>query len=534
MPPLLLGIDLHSSGRQLFGTNLYYIAAMAGRSKGRMLLERLDAAQKFLGSLATQPASLDVARPMQMKALLTMIENCSFSLEEQTEANVKLTSCTHWLAEEKSVLISAIVKRNDVSVPFAPVVTSRRALQDYSCVAAYLPAKLWDLLCSETAEAKKLEALLTFACHLGLRVPSEGTTQLISAVFMLCHLGTDGFDRLTPTEKMNTYRAVKCEFKRVATYSGAAVVHVPVLPVDPEALKTQSPSIYRTAFEHGPPVDSKLTLQELRRAVSCIPMRTTRSDASSSRPGAIQLEVQPQMQMHGFVSLMQQFMQCAQRQPPAIEITRPHRGEEMLPAGGVLMLGDSSHGSKFRRSQSMLLDQSAEPLESQTLRSPQESPDHQAAQDTAASRAQDIAGAVAKDVAPAPTKNIDDVAAAMIQAMAAKTKAKEKEKERREENDTSKKKVKPEPKQKPKQKAKHEPKTEPKVDAKRKHAEVAQGAKKPHFAHESSRNQYMCRTGLSGSGQNTGFKYDAKNGSQQSALAKATAWVKAELKKQGY
>ena len=107
---------------------------------------------------------------------------------------------------------------------------------------------------------------------------------------------------------------------------------------------------------------------------------------------------------------------------------RQHRGEELLP--GMMMLGDLAPSSKFRQAQSTLSDHAAAPLESQTHRSPQESPDHQAATHIAALQAQDTADEVAKDAAPVQTKNIDDVAAAMIQAMAAKTKAKEKEKEK--------------------------------------------------------------------------------------------------------
>ena len=132
---------------------------------GEMLLKRIDAVHKFLGSIATQPASLDIARPMQLKGLLTMIESTTMlSLDAAADANAKFASCEHWTAEEKSALIGAIVKSSGAEANAAATRAStagRRALQDYVCLSVYFPAKLWDTLFNEVLETKKLQVLLT-------------------------------------------------------------------------------------------------------------------------------------------------------------------------------------------------------------------------------------------------------------------------------------------------------------------------------------------------------------------------------------
>ena len=59
-------------------------------------------------------------------------------------------------------------------------------------------------------------------------------------------------------------------------------------------------------------------------------------------------------------------------------------------------------------------------------------------------------------------------------------------------------------------------------------------AKKPQVGHEASRNQFMCRTGLSGAGQTLAFRYDpSKRGSLEAAKVKSERWLKAEKQKRG-
>ena len=49
---------------------------------------------------------------------------------------------------------------------------------------------------------------------------------------------------------------------------------------------------------------------------------------------------------------------------------------------------------------------------------------------------------------------------------------------------------------------------------------------KPHWSNERTRNQILCRTGLSGPGQSRAFKYGSNGKSMGQAIDEAEAWVK--------
>ena len=56
--------------------------------------------------------------------------------------------------------------------------------------------------------------------------------------------------------------------------------------------------------------------------------------------------------------------------------------------------------------------------------------------------------------------------------------------------------------------------------------------KAPHWGHENSRQQVMCRTGIAGEGQSHAIKWAVVGGKKQ-AEALADKWVAAEKKKRG-
>ena len=101
-------------------------------------------------------------------------------------------------------------------------------------------------------------------------------------------------------------------------------------------------------------------------------------------------------------------------------------------------------------------------------------------------------------------------------------------------------KAKAEPKSMPKAKAKGKAKAQAKSQAKPKAAAQATGkqphgaakVKPPHFGHESTRNQFMCRTGLPGPSQTTAFKYENAS-SKAKAQKLAEAWVREQKRKRG-
>lgn len=511
---------------------------------GRQLIERIDAMGRFLHVLVGT-AALELARPQQVQALharITCVSN--LSLDDATQATEKIKGFTFLLPSEKDDLLSAVIAKASAPSALAVVQFGRKALQDFSALQSYFPLSLWETLqTAETAASVKLERCLSHLGNLGLRNPSEGTMQCLTAVYMLCHDGQDGFDRQTPAMRMATYKAVKAEFKRMAAYMPSPLAQLQALPINPHELKVAEPALWKLAFEDAEPAPAKFTAAILQRAVACIPMRVSRSDSSSSRASSQQqapAEVGSGVMMQGVLQqfalgMAQQFsmLQTSQAQMMnAMGLAVPIAGPEVSSQSPRLtMIGDvaSAEGRFLRRAQSKLALTDSAPSGSDQSMSVPAVPANAVPEEAPAAKEAEIAP---------PRKSIDEVSASMIAAMDKKTQAAKEAKEKLQVKGKGKAKAQAKGKEvKVKSAIKAEKvKTEPGKVNKRKadDKKAEEPPKNPHVGHEASRNQFMCRTGFKGTGQNVAFQYDPhKKGSQQVAKAKADKWLVAEKKKRG-
>lgn len=520
---------------------------------GRQLLERLDAVGRFLHVLVGT-AALELARPQQVQVLYAAIQGLScITLDEAAQANEKIMSFTFLLASEKEDLLKAIVGKAALAVPLEPAGgdAGRRAMQDYTALHGYFTASLWDLLLSsEVTASVKLERCLVHCSNLGLRNPSEGSTQILAAIYMLCHDGQDNFDRTAPALRMQTYKAIKAEFKRMCTHMPPPPARMQTLPVDPNAFKVSAPTLWALAFQEAEPVPSQLSVAVLQRAIACIPMRLTRSDstpgrASSSQQAApdtgtglvlgnvLQQFAMGMAQQFSMMHQSQQQMMTAMGLAPGTATSE----QTSSPASKLLMLGDSAESRFVKRAQSRLaLTEAAHASTADSKPAvPQVVPAVPAAME-AAEREKPVPAQ--QDQSSTKRKSVEEASAAMIAAMDKKLQAAKDSKAQ-----TSKAQVKG-AKAKAAAKVKKESataksenvKAEADKGKKRKvqGEEVQERPKNPQVGHESTRNQYLCRTGFKGTGQNVAFKYDPKTkGSMQAARAKADKWLAAEKKKRG-
>jgi hypothetical protein len=512
------------------------------------LIDRIDAVSRFLNSLAGNPA-FEIARPAQAQALLSEIDRLStLSLHDGAVASEKITECLLWSAAEKNNMLTAIVSKSCCAAAASLTDAGRRVMQDYTAVHGYFTNSLWNIITGQdVTPSKKLEMLLTHAANLGLRNPSESTMQLFSAVYLTVSEGA-AFEQWSPAARLQTYKALKAEFKRLVSKMPATNVHLQTLPSDPAEFKNTQRGLYDLAFPSTEgPVGSRILTVTLQRAMSIIPMRSTRVDSSHARATsssqAPSFDIGLGHAMQQFAAGMQaqlQSMQSAQQQmlqaisSGAVQPTATSAGVLRLtiPVAEPRALTLGVHQERFlRRAQSPLALQDirdgdagdACPLPSvpepglsscpQPVHEPASCPEPMAP---------DAVEAVTQ--APSKPKSVAQAAAAMIAAIDSKA-----QKRKLEQSAAVAAKIDKNNKETTPAKTKTSATTTPV-----KNSAQTQLSKNPQVGHEASRNQFMCRTGLPGKGQCTAIAYDPKaKGAMEAARVKADRWLKAEKKKRG-
>ena len=536
---------------------------------GGAVLVRIDAVGKFLNALVGT-ASMDVARPQQVHAIISAINSLqTMTLSDAAAATEKLTTFNFWTAAEKDSMLAAVVAKAGSEASSATGSAQlRRCSQDYSAVHGYLPAKLWLMLCSDTeVTTNKLESLLMHCSNLGMRTPSEGTMQIITAIYLLT-ADAKSFDSMAPSVKLNAYKAVKTTFRKLLSRLRDPPLHLSVLPADPRELP---PALFQLAFpkQHEGPANSTISIASLQNAIAGIPMRSSRSDSGCRATSSHQLA--PDIGTVGIGSVLQQFAMGVVQQLQSVQQTQQQMLDAMMGRGGdvtpvstprsdgllQLLSGDSTEQRFMRRAGTRLSlgdGSSADSLEERGggLQLSGGRTEGGSTEEAVPATAPKLA-LPPPEVAKAPTEqkrvqklSVDEAVAVMQNAMSNKTqqskaaKAASKLDELDEKNKTKQvAKVKVE---KSKQQAK-QPTAKTKgatakpglASGKRiKTEDAAPVAKRvrPCVGNEQSRSQFMCRTGLIGIGQTHAIQYDKKKPNTiAAARAEADKWLKAELKK---
>ena len=528
------------------------ISAMSAQVGERpAVLDRIDAAHRFLSSLQ-RSRGLAAAKALQLQSLVDVIGAATLSLEEGASANSKFLEFVLWNQDEQEKLLAVVLARiGEAPASAGPAAGKRTSLQNYMNLMLYMPSSLWDELgCNNPgASLSKLIALMSHCINLGLRTPSEGTMQTACAIYLLCHEGQDAFDCMTPAVRMNNYKAIKQSFKRMCAHSPDPPTFLQNLPARQSDLQSQAPSLWRIAFPGDcmPELSSRIDLVQLQRSLACIPMRLSRADvvsSSNNRQQGEMLGLGPNMQMmqqfaQGMAQQLQQVTNVQQQMLQAMQghhVALPAALQAVTPAKDCLMLTDltTPEGRFMKRANSKLALLGDVSLQSMPLPSPLpaggEAPSGEAPSTNAV--AEDQLPPQKEEPKDKKKKTVTEAADLMIAAMdrknpppkaTAKSKCQPTKETKPFKQENTKLKVQGNTK---KQSVGHKPK-----ETKKESTDVV---KNPHFGHEASRDQFMCRTGISGPGQTTAIQYDPKKpGSMAAAKAKAEKWLKAERKKRG-
>ena len=512
-------------------------------ASARFVLDRVDAVSRFLNSLAGS-ASLEAAKPLQIQGLLNAINGLAIlSVCDAATLNEKMGQLPVSASDKEKLVLAVVCKCSEQTAQTSTANSARRSLQDFATVNNYLhPALLTTLLNADLAPSMRLEQLLLHCSYLGLQNPSEGTMQVVAAIYMLCC--ERDFNAMSPAARMQTYKAIKAEFKRLSGLMPNPVVYLQKLPSDPIVFKDLAPEAWERAFQQTLPQASHFSMATLQHAIACIPMRTSRADSSLNRASSSQ-QPASDIGMMGLGSVIQQFalgmqQQMQQMQQTQHQLLNAFAGGAASSAPSQPMLQDAavatSENRFLKKAQSRL-----QLMDFQSVNTPAKSENSllAAADSPEVDSSVRPAAAAPAEVAETPglepkRKSVEEASALILTAMrlkaeAAKTaKDKEKEKENQSQpqakvNAKSAAKVAAAPKSVAKTKKVKKEELKPKQEM--------TNRKKPRFSDESSRRQYMGRTGKTGPGQSVAFKYDpSKKGDKEAAKLKAEKWLKNELK----
>jgi len=255
-------------------------------------MDVLQAAQRFLLSLAASAGEEQVsaARQQQYLNLQLHLQRTAASTEEGADLLRELQASSVWSAQQQedlAGLVHAAVARGLGAAPGGEPAASK--FQNFESLPRYLPQRLWDSLQDEKVSLPvRLSQLCDFATRLGLRNPTESTSQALTAIAMFLP-GAGSY--ATPRAQHECFCCVK-DYLRRACLSAPRELNLPWVPVLPLSPQQHDRRWKDRAYERGeqpatdPPVDFNLLTGVMR----AIPMRSSRKSLQpTSRAGLPEL-----------------------------------------------------------------------------------------------------------------------------------------------------------------------------------------------------------------------------------------------------
>ena len=498
------------------------------------LVEHLAAVKSYLTSLQ-KSKSLSNASSVQKAAFENKLKAAPLSLSDAS-AVTEAAKAVPWAGNDLENVIEIIA--NCVGAAPASVGYTRSKLQDFENLTHYGTDKVWSTMRSDPANA--MDALSDHLCALGLRNPSEPTMQKATAVFLLATEGK--IKTLTlPQGHLNTIlKALKKVVK--ARGKGEPHVYIEKLPASPVDYQTQFPVMFAAIFASARPVSCPFASDDVSTVASNIPMRSTKKVTA------------PTLDM-GLGNSMATVAQNMFAQMAAMQ-EQQHRMLEMMTGAS------SSLGQRGRLNLSLPVSAPTPPLalaftrqrcsSRLALTSSDDRIDAkievESSDDAEQPSGEDKIGSGLPEAASNKPKkqSVADACGYILQVMGAKAESKADKKDAKEaqkatartasNGDQEKKEDQELEKEQPVMKR---PSARSNADGdedgelvpKRAKASAPKQEKAPYYGIEWSRNQVLCRSGLTGPGQTQAFKFQP--GEQEPAMKKAEAWVRKKCLERG-
>ena len=239
------------------------------------MVAQVEASGNLLFALQGRPhfEKVSTAEAARLKSIVVAAKLTIVDMSDVAAAISKVP----FVQSDRGVLLDAIAEmavggRLHADPP--PAKIARTSTQNYEAFLSYLPDSIWSSM-----EQGSVNDLFDFLIRLGLRCPSEPTSQLMS----LCILHeSDGMEKVMAMSedcKLDFCKAMKASFKRRAKFLGVHQ-YLDVLPDLPSACAAEFPDLYSSAFGAQAPGTMKITQIDLQRLRSSSRMRVVRGASS--------------------------------------------------------------------------------------------------------------------------------------------------------------------------------------------------------------------------------------------------------------
>ena len=190
------------------------------------------------------------AQPEKLALLLGSASLCG---QEGTELAREISS-TNWATPcDLECVLSSMLSHKGQGGSAKDIQQKRASLQDYTHLHNFLPSNLWDLLTDmQVGMEAKLNKLQLHSARLGLCWPSERTSQLVTALLLLCQCGLAQTLSTSHDYFLDLLKWVKRQL-RVSNTNLPAQHMLLVLPATPGELQQQSPELHSQVINAEPP-----------------------------------------------------------------------------------------------------------------------------------------------------------------------------------------------------------------------------------------------------------------------------------------
>ncbi len=235
-------------------------------------LASLEAVGRYLETAGNFPG-LSEAKGNHISFLTCQFARHTWTVTEAAEVLNLLQRQGIWSQEEKDALASAV--QNGVAARSAFL--SRQIMQDYTNVILYIPDSVWSQLMDRSLTFQaKANLIGCFATKLGLRNPSESTSQMITSVLLACPGGRDleSHSALDPHQLHQLFLLVKKEIRATISVAPPAdgLPQVEKLPTQPQQL---DPQWLQKALGEEAIGQCPLSVSQVAARAVTIPMRST-------------------------------------------------------------------------------------------------------------------------------------------------------------------------------------------------------------------------------------------------------------------
>ena len=233
------------------------------------MLCQLGASKSILSALRGRPGhgKVSSAERHRLQSSLRMVALGSLDLARIAEGVLG----AGFQPDDEAALLDTIAEGAGQAVQAPLAKAGRSSMRNYEQLANYLPETVWSHI-----KEGHIQDYIDFLMRLGLRNPSEPTSQVMALVVL--HQ-TDGFVRaceMAPHMKLEFVKSIKTMFKVRAKLVVSPVAFAQSLPQMPEDLRKQYPVLYEAAFSAEGPVASRISELELAQLKAGSRMRVVK------------------------------------------------------------------------------------------------------------------------------------------------------------------------------------------------------------------------------------------------------------------